>query len=86
MMVLLTFSFFILKIGEPALPKKLFRRTLRTNSAGLEPYPPDEPRPAKARSATAGSGAAAYKYHTGNSTKTHVPRRKGAKCVLTNNA
>lgn len=50
-------SFFILKIGEPALPKELSRRTLRTNSVGLDSYPPDEPRPAKVQSETAGSRA-----------------------------
>lgn len=54
--------------GKQALPKELSRKILRTNSAELDFYPLDEPRPVKVQSETAGSGAAAYKYHRWNST------------------
>lgn len=64
-------SFFILQIGEPTLPKELSRRILKTNSAGLDSYSSDEPRPAKVHSEI-GSGAAVYKYHTGNSTEKYA--------------
>lgn len=61
-------EFFILEAGKQILPKELSRRILRTNSAELDSYALDDPRPVKVQSETAGSGAVTYKYHRWNAT------------------